>query len=601
MRKKLSVLIFLIALSAFSTALGADGIALIKEGKLGTTFSDAVFHQNICGTDVECQLAHGQDKDRGNKLYITCDVTKHTSKKYIFADLYFVPLSGLESITLQTKGASNVSEKLKDGWRENRLNSLRAIYEQGDEYCTYGYATFYVNGVKMLDRVPCKNAVDFANLRVAFNGVNKAELLQMYISRYKYFSSEQNPYGNIYPVIKNGGKTFLSGIYVENGTKTGDVTFEDSAVKIYEDGTFSSLKSSGDLLRGGNIAVVENENGVYTFDVKFMRDDGLFLNKALDLTDEKIFENIKNASYDIAENDGVPSSLRLENKNNYSNAEYYFKISFAEFFDGIELKMKVYSKNISGLQFMSELGAEISDRAYVLNGKVSLNKWNDVRLVFDKRAHTVEFYVNDVLISDKYFGKLGIDKSYSKIRLMMFGKAGTSGYLKNAQMFWFLNETSNGEGFKISDKTALNFSDLTLYVPEDVKVCELESIFDGAYTVTDGFGNTKGADECVFEGDCALCENGEFKRFTIKRLYKDKLIRLDETDENACVIVYGENESAVYIADYGENGMTNAEIQKTEQGKINCFTVKKGGDTTKVMLWSDNLMPYSEMSEFKRQ
>lgn len=114
-----------------------------------------------------------------------------------------------------------------------------------------------------------------------------------------------------------------------------------------------ALKAVGDLLCGGNIAVVENENGVYTFDVKFMRDDGLFLNKALDLTDEKIFENIKNASYDIAENNGVPSSLRLENKNNYSNAEYYFEIPFAEFFDGIELKMKVYSKNISGLQFMS--------------------------------------------------------------------------------------------------------------------------------------------------------------------------------------------------------------------------------------------------------
>ena len=592
MIKKFIKVIFVMIISLFGLSISASAMTLIKEGKLGTTFSDTVFRKNICASSIECQLANGQNADSANKIYVFADVTKYETAKYFVTDLYFVPLEGLESITLQTKSAVNVSEKQKDGWIENRLNRLRAIYEMPDKNCEYGYATFYINGVLKMDRVPCKKAMNFSNIRVSFNGVNKDTLLKMYVSRYKYYAANENPYGIKYPIIKSGGKTFLNSVYLNEGeTSAGDIVFENAETKIYSDDSFLNLKLNTDMVVEGDIAVVESEGEVFYFDVKYL-ENGLLFDSEMNLNDENIVENVKNGDSEIVIKDGKAVSLQLINKNNYSNVEYDYQIPFAEFFDGIELKMQVYSDDISGLQFMSELGAEISNRAYALDSTFQTGKWNDVRLVFDKRKHAVKFYVDNNLISEKYFEKLGIDESYSLIRLQMFGKAGTSGYIRNQRVYYSLDEGKEESGYKISLSTAASFSDLTVYAPENITVSDLSELFDGKYTVTDGFGNTRKSDESINEGDYALTEKDGFKRFTIKKLDKDKLIQLDETPDETVVISFGGNEDfKFYSVNYSENGISNVNVREIEKGKINCFNVKKGGDKTKAMLWSTNLIP----------
>ncbi len=380
-----------------------------------------------------------------NKVICFANSKEIYNHSYIVFEASFAPLDGLDSISLQTANAKNVSYYLRKGWKNNRWNSIRIVCSKADENSRFGYATFYINGTAEIINSPL--TAEFAeNMRISFNGVPAKERLRLYIDSYSIYFSDRDHGAQALPTADSEGiRTLFSRLYItKESLNCGDISFSNAETAVYTDDSFKTKKESSAPAEIGNIAVVKTKDGeIYYYEITRAESKN-----TLNAAAKPLYKNCR-AEYENGR-------LRVENIDNKSEAEVSFKVPASDRYDILELTADIYPQDISGVCVMSNKGKSISPRIYTLNGGIEKNEWSSIRVLYERENLKASVYLNDVRISEKSDVLLAEDTECEDLKLVLFGKSGSAAYIDNYAVNYILKTDEDTKSIVSGDPQEKN-------------------------------------------------------------------------------------------------------------------------------------------------
>ena len=428
MKKYTLILILALVLNTLA-ASGEDGRTyVIKDAPVpdaGGVYVETV--SDVYGRQGDNSFKLMEGMAQSNKVICQANGNDIYSHKYIVFEAAFAPVDGLDSVTLQTAGAKNVSVALRDGWLNRRWNSLRIVCSEPDSDSRHGYATFYVNDEAKLTNTPMTAKFD-KNMRISFNGIPGKERLRIYIGGYSIYYAETHEAPQKPQLCTDGVRELFDTLYITDGRLTvGGLKFANAVTGVYSDGDFDMKKSTDEPLADGDAVIAETDGGqVCYYGVRLIADE----NKLPVLTDDFSGDETAVVHKNCTART-LGGKLLVTNVNNISEAELDCTVPDSDEYDMLELTADIYPESVSGVQVMTNRGVSLSPRIYTMNGGIESGKWSALRILYKRAEGRLTVSLNGVKISDRSGVAIAEGTEYRELKIVLFGKEGSTAYVDN--------------------------------------------------------------------------------------------------------------------------------------------------------------------------
>lgn len=614
-------ILLLIILGSFGVSAQAD-ITFVNEAKGITNSNYNTFvltpFSELFGKDTDGQstLVEGQYGEKSNKAWATFTITDEVRAfRYLVMEVNFAPQSGLEYTVLATGGGTAISPRVT-GWRENRWNNIRYVYEFPDEDSENGYVTAYLNSERVIDRITISKAIVNNQIRLAFHGKIGYSRVSVHTADLKIYATDSSVGAQTY-TTPEGLRVFSNRIYTKPDTlKKEDVVNSSAVTRVYTDDTFKNTLADEEYLAEGNVVVYETADNMYSYyTVHYEKADGSLIISRTDSANPDSAISIVNA--DITKSVAVMGRnsedesmcLTLNEECLSGSAEMVYSLGNAVYPRYLKFGLSICPSEGVSISAETERGEAVAERIYTLDATLTKDRWNYVEFVYDTSNNTTDTYVNGKCTNQGEATLLGTEALYNSFKIMLHIPDDGIVYLDTIEIA--VSEKYPSEELKNNMHAAYGI---------DGYMCGNSVIKDilstGVVRVyTDDTFTALSQQSQLQMTDCVVCEDsdGRIVYYTVleEAVYRDMLVEkfppvivTGEVSANSKAfsgVIYAacpvSGEKTLIAAKYKNDIMTEVQIGG-EVNKMLSVTILPDADTdtVKVFLWDslDTMVPECE-------
>jgi len=532
MRRILSLLLTIMVVLALSMPVSfADVVTTYQPSQVSILGQDA----DISVTDVQTSV-YGQGTG-GAKHFIqptgnTAQIYNATlfwesnksvvdQNKYVVFETDFAPID-LNHISLRTISSSSVSSEIRTGWNEGRWNTLRIVYEAPTTDYVNGRTAIYINGNCVQEMRVASNKLVDKNFRVCFN-FDRSQVVgvlnntSLYVKNYSMYFSQTNPGAEgigIDAVLTNDGfDVYENKIVVPENITVSSLTASDGAtIRVYENSSFNTQLTDGDILSLGNIVVVEKDNKLRYYNVE-------------EVGKRSVYDKYNQPTWAVANIDTTKTEIESGylGKDNadlstiYTSTSGVSNINFnfsGEHYRYVMAKFNFASHDLTGLNYLQVATSSNVISMSIPKSALKVDEWNNMVVVIDTQESETTAYFNGELTSygQNVSGQFLTSSGKESFRIRLDGTSPITFAVDDFEMY------TSEEFPEIGTKPSLSFCvDNLAFIVENTMV---NNIPDDTYNIrvySKNFSIQRTGTDVVEHGDKIIVENkqnGEFATYT---------------------------------------------------------------------------------------
>lgn len=369
--------------------------------------------------------------DSSAPCFTTYTWLNDTFKGHVLAEFNIMP-GDMDSIYIGTNVQMPVSESLKLNAR--RWNRVSVVYdtESRDPYTGIGKAITYINGVKY-----CETDTLFTHLtqlRIIMTGATGS---YAYIDDFKFeHHAYKAPLIEPMPALADGIEILNGNIMPQEGMKAGELTSADpdDTIKVFTDSLCINELKSDDVLALGNVVVIEDGKGRYSYYTVYEADNINILHQVADTAANLTFNSGKaDTVYGLGGKDENDPSFKISVNSGASNC--YTDFTWANTaFDGYLVSEFNVLPGTASVSIVTNGNGALS--APLTN--IQPLRWNKIVVVTDGKSYdsttgkyNTYTYVNGVLEG----GSATTLTPGGVVRLLVSGDAGSYTYVDDIRIY----------------------------------------------------------------------------------------------------------------------------------------------------------------------